>query len=166
MLMTATSSRDYLTEHGRKALDNRMHDLRLKYKDVAERSGMSTAHLRRILNGEQIISDDKAAGLEDALRLQRGSIAALLANGQITPLSADDEADKTLRQLLLERGLAEPEDLAACDEVRGDPVVLEILALRDLNVPEDDQNRLLTAYANMRRAAYLAIQAKKNRPRS
>lgn len=165
MLMTATSSKDRLTEEGRQVLDARMHDLRLKYKDVAERAGMSTAHLRRILNGEQTISDDKAAGLEDALRLQRGSIADLLADRPITPIDTADE-NKTLRQLLLERGLAEPEDLAACDEVRGDPVVLEILALSDLDVSEDDQNRLLQAYANMRRAAYLAVQAKKRRPRA
>lgn len=161
MLMTAASSTDRLSKEGRRELDNRMHELRLKYKDVAERSGMSTAHLRRILNGDQSVSDDKAIGLEDALQLKRGSIASLLAGGPLTPAEAAGGRGKSLAQLLVERGLAAPADVTLADEVV-DPGIWEILDLPEMS--EQAKDDFLMAYQAMRRSI-LSMRGDTKRPR-
>jgi AraC-like DNA-binding protein len=150
MLMTATSSTDRLSEEGRRALDGRMHDLRLLYKDVAQAAGMSVAHLRRILKGDQPLTPHMAAGLEDALRLQRGSIATLLAGGHLPPTAkAGSGNGKSLAQLLVERGLATPDEVSLTDEVI-DPGIWEIMEIEELS--EKAKDDFLRAYMLMRRS--------------
>ncbi|MCT9932399.1 helix-turn-helix transcriptional regulator [Planotetraspora sp. A-T 1434] len=164
--MTATSSTDRLTEASRRALDARMHDLRLLYKDVAEKAGMSVAHLRRILNGDQPISPAKAAGLEDALKLQRGAIAALLAGEPLAIVgdARDQGHGKSLAQLLVERGLAKPDEVTLVDEVI-DPGIWEILDMGELS--EAAKDNFLRAYMLMRRSIFDfdALRAETKKPR-
>jgi AraC-like DNA-binding protein len=163
MLMTATSSTDRLTKEARRQLDDRMYDLRLQYKDVAERSGMSVAHLRRILNGDQNISPGKAIGLEDALRLRRGSIAALLAGGQLSPVGgAARGPGKSLAQLLVERGILKADEVTITDEVV-DPGIWEILSLDELS--EKAKDNFLKAYMLMRRSVFESMREETKRPR-
>jgi transcriptional regulator with XRE-family HTH domain len=144
------------------AITERCVELRMELRDLAKAAGMSEAYLRRIRRGLSIPRDLKAAGLEDALQWEPGSVQAVLQGRPPTPRLIQRRAHKrtgrTLGEVLLERGLALPSELALSDDVIDDPVALEILDL-----PLDDAGRdgLLQAYANMRRAAYYAVQQKK-----
>lgn len=59
-------------------MDARRVALRLQWSEVAARAAMSTAHLRRIRNGESPLTPLMEASLEDALQWAHGSIAAVL----------------------------------------------------------------------------------------
>ncbi|MEU8271593.1 hypothetical protein AB0B89_31085 [Sphaerisporangium sp. NPDC049002] len=163
MLMTTRSSTDRLNEQGRKALDARMHDLRMLYKDVAPLAGMSLAHLRRILKGDQPITPHMAAGLEYALKLRRGTIAKLLAGGTLIPVGETKGArrGKSLAQLLVERGLVAADEVTLDDEVM-DPGIWEILEMDELS--EKAKDDFLRAYMLMRRSI-LSVREEVKRPR-
>lgn len=146
-------------------MDRRRIALGLRWEHIADKARISTTHLRKYRRGDAGASDVVIAGLEDALQWQRGSIAAILQGGQPTPTadSPHRDADKTLGELLLERGLARPEDLDIGDEVRNDPVAWEIIGL--VEISEDARNQMLQAYANMRRVTFRAALSQKKRPR-
>ncbi|MFI7642422.1 hypothetical protein [Nonomuraea sp. NPDC049400] len=62
-------------------METRRVALRLQWGEVATRAGMSTAHLRRIRNGESPLTPLMQSALEDALQWARGSIGAILEGG-------------------------------------------------------------------------------------
>ncbi|MGI5155759.1 helix-turn-helix domain-containing protein [Microbispora sp. CA-102843] len=158
MLMTAASStKRLLPEEGRRALESRAEQLRLTWDAVADRAGMSVAHLRRIRKGETPITSQMAAGLEEALKLQPGSIDALLAGGAITPLP---EARKSLAQLLVERGIVTPDEVTLSDEVV-DPEISAIMEMDELS--EEAKDNFLRAYQLMRRSILSVRETKKPR---
>lgn len=150
------------------AIEARRLELRMELGDLAAKADMSTAHLRRIRNGEQAVTPLKAAGLEDALRWARGSIASVEAGGDPSPVAAPAAAPgrdphKTLGEMLIERGLARPEDLDVSDNVANDPVAWEIIEL--VEISSEARDEMLRAYANMRRVTFRAARAQKKRPR-
>lgn len=63
-------------------LNQRRIALRLEWKEVADRSGISAAHLRNFRNGQATLSDLAKANLEDALQWQQGSIARISEGGE------------------------------------------------------------------------------------
>jgi hypothetical protein len=63
-------------------LNQRRIALRLEWKDVADRTGVSTAHLRNFRNGQGTLSDLRKANLEDALQWQQGSIDRISQGGE------------------------------------------------------------------------------------
>lgn len=70
-------------------MDHRRVELRLKWDQVADSIGISAAHLRRVRNNESAASPLVVAGIERALRWAAGSIAAIEADGDPTPLPDD-----------------------------------------------------------------------------
>lgn len=144
-------------------MDQRRIMLGLRWEHIAEKSRISTTHLRKFRRGDAGASLIVIAALEEALQWERGSVETILQGGRPTPTadSPNRDPNKTLGELLLERGLARPEDLDAGDEVRNDPVAWEIIELEEL--PEDSRNKMLQAYANMRRAAFQAARSQKKR---
>lgn len=84
--MTSSSgrgpSRARLAEH----MDQRRRELRLTWDQVASRAGINRETLRQIRNGiSESIRPLTAAGIEDALQWEHGSIDAILAGGAPTP---------------------------------------------------------------------------------
>lgn len=69
-------------------MNQRRLDLGLKWREVAERSGMTAFHLQRIRANQVPLSQDAEAGIQRALRWRRGSITAVLAGGE--PILDDD----------------------------------------------------------------------------
>ncbi|MEU8199423.1 hypothetical protein AB0C10_37130 [Microbispora amethystogenes] len=158
MLMTATSSSNrQLSDNGSQALQARADQLRMKWDVIAKRAGMSVAHLRRIRKGETPITPPMAAGLEAALKLQPGSIDDLLSGGTLTPLP---DVGPSLAQLLVERGIATPDEVTLADEVI-DPGIWEILELDELS--EKAKDDFLRAYQLMRRSILSVRDTKRPR---
>lgn len=143
-------------------MDRRRKALRLRWEAVADRAGISSTFLRKIRAGAGGASDVVIAGLEDALLWQRGSIAAIYRGAEPTPIadSPSRYASMTLGELLVERGLAQPEDLGASDDIRNDPVALEIL---DMSLPEDQISKMLKIYADMRRGIFEQVRGHNKR---
>lgn len=71
---------------------------------------------------------------------------------------AQTSEKKTLGDILVERGLATPEELTLSDQKRRDPIVKEIL---ESDLSEDTKNFLLQDYAEMRRDAFRKAEAEK-----
>lgn len=142
-------------------MDRRRIALSLRWEHIAEKARISTTHLRKFRRGDAGASDVVLAALEDALQWERGSIAAILDGGQPTPAAESSHRDptKTLAEMLLERGLARPEELSVSDEIRNDPVAWEILEAEDLSPAGRD--RMLAAYAHMRREVFEAVRQQK-----
>lgn len=63
-------------------MDERRLELRLTWRQVARKAGMSTQNLLRIRKGEISISWNAADGIEDALRWPRGSIEAAVTRAE------------------------------------------------------------------------------------
>lgn len=74
------------------ALDGQRTELRLKWTDVATRAGFSIATIHRARTTDGELTKEVKIGLEDALRLRRGSIDAKLAGGQLTPLTGNSKS--------------------------------------------------------------------------
>ena len=62
-------------------MDERRQQLRLRWARVAELAGMTTPNLLRIRKGKIRISWEAAAGIEDALLWERGSVEAAVLHG-------------------------------------------------------------------------------------
>lgn len=73
-----------------KLMDERRREIRIQWKDLAVRAGMSVQNLLRIRREEQPISPAAADGIEDALGWSRGSIHAFLDHGQAPTLRQVD----------------------------------------------------------------------------
>jgi transcriptional regulator with XRE-family HTH domain len=69
-------------------LNQRRIVLRLQWQEVADRAGISAAHLRNFRNGQGTLGDLAKASLEDALRWKRGSIDAVLQGGEPTEVAS------------------------------------------------------------------------------
>lgn len=149
-------------------VNRRRLQLRLEWGELATRAKISPAHLRKFRAVGTGLSDLAEANLEAALEWAPGSLAALRAGERPTPADhalrpLDADRGKTLGELLLDRGLALPEELTAADNIIDDPVAREIIELEE--VTEESRNELLQAYAHMRRVMFRAAQSKKKRPR-
>ncbi|GAA0970089.1 hypothetical protein GCM10009555_018380 [Acrocarpospora macrocephala] len=59
---------------------------------------------------------------------------------------------KSLGEILVERGLAEPKELKISDQVRGDSVVRKIE--QSPNIPDDEKNDILKDLAELRRQTF------------
>lgn len=69
-------------------LNDRRIALRLQWQEVADRAGISAAHLRNVRNGQGALGDLAEANLEDALRWKRGSVNAILQGGEPVEVAA------------------------------------------------------------------------------
>jgi hypothetical protein len=148
------------------AMDQRRIELGLRWEHIAEKSRISTTHLRKFRRGDAGISSVVEAALEDALQWEHGSMATIRDGGEPTPVAESSRRDpnKTLAEMLLERGLARPEELTAADEIRNDPVAWEILEAEDLT--PSGRDRMLKAYAYMRREMFETVRQQKRGPRA
>lgn len=73
------------------AIDDRRLELRLPWADVATRAGITRQTLRRVRRESSDITSLTKRGIEQALAWQRGSIDAVLAGGEPTPVDDQDE---------------------------------------------------------------------------
>lgn len=109
-----------------RAMDTRRLDLDLNWNDVAAAARISVATLRAIRSGANRPAPLTKRRLEAALRWSSGSIDALLAGGEPTPVesarnrqSAQDRELSEIRRLaedLAERARRLEEDRAAPDD--------------------------------------------------
>lgn len=76
-------------------MDKRRVDLRLHWADVAERADVTTETLRQVRRGSQDIRALTRAAIEEGLQWERGSIDAILAGGDPTPLSEPEPVVET-----------------------------------------------------------------------
>ncbi|MER7361826.1 hypothetical protein [Nonomuraea wenchangensis] len=112
--------------------------------------------------------------LERALGWQPGSVAAILAGGEPDPLPppgtpaseqpapARRRPDRTLGDVLVERGLRRPDELLLSDQVV-DPLVEELLVSDAFD--DEFKNQWLSSYSMMRRQIFEATEAQKRKPR-
>jgi DNA-binding XRE family transcriptional regulator len=70
-------------------MEERREDLRLYWEDVAKAAGVTDQTLRDIRSGKSNPRALTRRGIEAALRWERGSIDAILAGGDPTPLSGN-----------------------------------------------------------------------------
>jgi hypothetical protein len=66
-------------------MDQRRGELRLRWKDVAARAGISYEGIRAVRNGTGAIRALTELGIEDALQWERGSIRSVLDGGDPVP---------------------------------------------------------------------------------
>lgn len=146
-------------------MDRRRIKLGLRWEHIADKARISTTHLRKIRRGDTGASEIVIASLEDALQWERGSIAQILAGGRPAEQAGSEAPalNATLGELLLARGLARPEELNISDNVVGDPIVLDVLGMGEIS--EESRDRLLAAYARMRREIFEMVRREMKRPR-
>lgn len=70
-------------------MEQRRKDLRLRWQDVAERSGLSLKTLHSVRSSDKRVAELTKTGIEDGLRWEHGSIDLVLAGGDPVPLSSD-----------------------------------------------------------------------------
>ena len=80
--MITPEARERLAE----LMEQRMADLRLTWREVAETGDISYEALRAARNGSGDIRRNTQAGIEAGLRWERGSVARILAGGDPVPL--------------------------------------------------------------------------------
>src|ERR1035441_4540885 len=66
-------------------MDQRRGELRLRWKDVAARAGISYEGIRAVRNGTGAIRALTELGIEDALQWERGSIRSVLDGAPPAP---------------------------------------------------------------------------------
>lgn len=99
-------NRQRLTDH----MIEQATELRLSWREVARRAGMTEQNLRRVRVGDISVTENAAEGIENALSWQPGSVRAILSGGKPTlrvpgPRNPDE---KVLRVVTMT-----PEELAA-----------------------------------------------------
>ena len=149
----------------------RREALRLTQQDVAALGGPSVATIRNIeaaTNGSY--RGRTYSQLEEVLKWTRGSVETVLSGGNPTPLTDDSHEaapvrGKTLGDLLVERGLREPDELVISDqyEIGTDQFIVEILEADEFE--ESSKDRWLSSYSNMRREIFEEVRRQKNKPR-
>ncbi|MGI5161449.1 hypothetical protein [Microbispora sp. CA-102843] len=109
------------------AMNDRRVELRLKWNQVAQRAGISIAHLARIRGNEGPLTDLAKSSLETALEWPRGTIDQFLQSGEIkTPPAASptsiqipenaSEAERTALQAIKDLLEAQSRELALLRE--------------------------------------------------
>jgi transcriptional regulator with XRE-family HTH domain len=88
----------------------------------------------------------EASPVEHAISVHNGAHRALEDLRQLA-----HEQDKTIGDILVERGLASPEELTLSDTKRHDPIVKEIL---ESDLSEETKNSILMAYVEQRRGHF------------
>lgn len=81
----AAEARDRLS----RLMGSRRADLRLQWSEVAERAGLTREGLLNIRKGTGDIRPLSKRGIEDALQWASGSVDAILAGGEPSPLLVD-----------------------------------------------------------------------------
>lgn len=71
-------------------MEQRRKDLRLRWQDVAERSGLSLKTLHSVRSSDKRVAELTKTGIEDGLRWEHGSIDLVLAGGEPAPLPDSD----------------------------------------------------------------------------
>jgi hypothetical protein len=66
-------------------MDERRRDLRLRWQDVAKAGGISLKTLHSVRTGDAGIAPLTESGIEDGLRWEPGSVAAILDGGSAVP---------------------------------------------------------------------------------
>lgn len=84
--MTRSSGRAPARARLADLMDARRRDLRLTWDEVATRAGINRETLRQIRNGNGDIRPLSKTGIEDALEWERGSVDAILAGSEPTPI--------------------------------------------------------------------------------
>jgi hypothetical protein len=153
------------------AVIKRRTDLGMTQQDVQAAGGPGTATLRNIEGAHQMSYRGVILGrLERVLRWEPGSIDAILAGGDPTPIKTNPTPalrpprpqPGTLAEVLIERGLRTPHELMPSDYVV-DPLVQELLASESF--PDDFKDRWLVSYSVMRRELHEATRQAKEKPR-
>lgn len=113
-----TGNREPATQRLASYLEARADELDLDWRDVAEEAGISVETLRAIRRGNNLPSRGTRRGLDRALRWELGSVTAILAGDEPTPVTAkrkprvgDDFAER------IERILADPEAMRRAAEI-------------------------------------------------
>jgi hypothetical protein len=117
--MTSPSRAETPRERLARLMDDRRATLDLRWVDVAERANITTEGLRGIRYGTGEIRSLTKRGIEDALHWEHGSITAVLAGGEPTPVDAEPSSDPAAEDeedphVLLQRGM---ELIAKADEI-------------------------------------------------
>lgn len=120
--MTPRSSQSAERERLALLMDDRRRELRLTWDQVAAAAGVNRETLRLIRQGDGQLRPLTKDGIEDALQWQRGSIDAILAGGDPTPIGQrpaparpEPESPPTLEELrdMVRESAAENERLKA-----------------------------------------------------
>jgi hypothetical protein len=112
---TNSDDRTVQTERLDTAMDRRRRQLRLRWKQVADRAGMTYSNLHRIRTGQITLTDFARDGVEDALQWEHGSVAAILDGAEPTErrqFRVTTEADVP-KDLRLPEGLELRDDVEA-----------------------------------------------------
>lgn len=171
----------------RETLHEIMRRADLTQAAVGKLAGRDRTMANRWLNGRHQPNYEAAARFAAAISQQRpdltGLVRQFLAAAGYPPAASDNEPsdadsvrsamaedvlnqlrelarrqDKTIGDILVERGLATPADLTLSDEKRHDPIVRDILAS---DLPEETKNVLLLEYAGRRREEFKKAGAEK-----
>lgn len=158
------------------AVIERRTQLGLTQQDVQAAGGPATATLRNI-EGAHNTTYRKVilSRLEKALGWKSGSVRAILAGGEATvdqqsPTPPSEQtarvrqglpATKTLGDLLVERGLRQPDELVVSDEyqVATDKFITELVDADEFD--EEFKDRWLSSYSNMRREIFDEMRRQK-----
>ena len=87
-----TEARDRLADE----MNRRRVQLRLRWREVAERAGVDASTLRRVRADQLALTDFVSEGIELALEWERDSVKAILDGGEPTPR-------EEVRRLLLDK---------------------------------------------------------------
>jgi hypothetical protein len=68
-------------------MEERRKDLRLRWQDVAERSGLSLKTLHSVRSSDRRVAELTKTGIEDGLRWEHGSVDLILSGGSPAPAS-------------------------------------------------------------------------------
>lgn len=94
------------------AMDKRRLELRppLKWNQVAEKAGLSIAHLARIRKGESPLSKMAASQIESALEWEPGTVARIMDDEALSTTPEVERPPAVLEGLVLPPHLADIED--------------------------------------------------------
>lgn len=153
-------------------MDQQRLHLRMRWDDIARAAEITPAFLRKIRNGEAQASTLTKARLEDVLQWQPGTIDTLQGrNAEAGDNRSPDRArpsertSHTLGDLLVERGLRQPNELVISDhyEIATDRVILDLL---EPGVFDDAYiNQSLLRYSAMRREIFEETRRQKEKLR-
>lgn len=97
-----------------KAIEERVAELRITYRELADRTGYSQSWIRYVRTDyDKEISPEFASQLDKALEWAEGSTLAVLADGEPTPLSSGPAPAAPARSVAARRAVARtrpPED--------------------------------------------------------
>lgn len=98
-------------------MNKRRLQLGMRWREVAQRAGMTEQNLIKIRKGTISVTEDAAAGIERALRWQPGSVFAILAGDDPVPRSSGLPMDPDSRMHRATILNATPEQLVEMRQV-------------------------------------------------